>query len=349
MIRVGIVGIGFMGWIHYLAYQRSKLMTLAAICTTDPKKRAGDWTSIQGNFGPPGTMVDLTGIATMADWKQLVASPDIDAIDICLPPALHRSVAIAALDAGKHVLCEKPMALTIEDCAAMQQAAVNNKRILNIAHVLPFMSAFQFAAQSTADGRFGSLRSAHFRRVIADPTWLPDFYKPEKVGGPMIDLLVHDAHLMRLMLGMPTEVTAIGWRTGKVLKFAQMLYRFADTTRVATAIGGVSTSAARQFSHGIELQWEEAAMNFESTAATAVQTQTGPLLCHGDSDASLIELPHQDEVDPFLAELDDFAAAILNKPTSGNLDCQLAVDAIRICAAVERSAKEGKPVSISIL
>ena len=67
MVRIGIVGIGFMGWIHYLATKRLQGARLAAVCSRDPKKRAGDWRGIRGNFGPAGTRMDLGKLETFAD------------------------------------------------------------------------------------------------------------------------------------------------------------------------------------------------------------------------------------------------------------------------------------------
>ena len=65
MVGIGIVGIGFMGMIHYLAARRVEGARVVALCSRDPKKLAGDWTSIQGNFGPRGTQMDLSGIAAL--------------------------------------------------------------------------------------------------------------------------------------------------------------------------------------------------------------------------------------------------------------------------------------------
>ena len=86
-----------MGWIHYLAYQKVKGVKLAAVCTRDPKKLAGDWRSIQGNFGPPGEKVDLAGVAKYSNLAELLGDPSIDLVDLCLPPNLHCEAAIAAL------------------------------------------------------------------------------------------------------------------------------------------------------------------------------------------------------------------------------------------------------------
>ena len=93
MVRVGIVGIGFMGMIHYHAYQQARGAKVTAIATRDKKKLAGDWRGIKGNFGPPGTKMDLRGVRGYADWRALIDDPAIDLVDICLPPALHAEVA----------------------------------------------------------------------------------------------------------------------------------------------------------------------------------------------------------------------------------------------------------------
>ena len=110
MIRVGIAGIGFMGRIHFLASQKLRGAKVAAVCSRDPAKRAGDWTHTRGNFGPEPGRVDLTGIKTYADAEEMLADPDIDLVDICTPSGLHFEQTRAALRAGKHIVCEKPIA-----------------------------------------------------------------------------------------------------------------------------------------------------------------------------------------------------------------------------------------------
>ena len=73
MLRVGIAGLGFMGMIHYLSYQKVSGTEVVAICETDATRLAGDWTSIKGNFGPPGEMMDLGEIARYSDSSELLA------------------------------------------------------------------------------------------------------------------------------------------------------------------------------------------------------------------------------------------------------------------------------------
>ena len=132
MIRVGIAGIGFMGMIHYLAYQKLRGVKVAALCEQDAKRLAGDWRTIKGNFGPQGQIMDLAGIARYVDPDDLSADSSLDMIDICLPPAWPAKVAIAALKAAKHVLCEKPIALNPSDAFRMVQSANKACKLLSI-------------------------------------------------------------------------------------------------------------------------------------------------------------------------------------------------------------------------
>jgi predicted dehydrogenase len=119
MVRIGIVGIGFMGRIHYLASQKLKGAKVAAVCSRDPAKLAGDWRNTRGNFGPePGT-VDLSGVKKYANVAELLADKDIDLIDVCTVTDQHAPLAIQALKAGKHVLVEKAIALSTADADAL--------------------------------------------------------------------------------------------------------------------------------------------------------------------------------------------------------------------------------------
>src|SRR6516165_424399 len=78
MIRIGIVGVGFMGMIHYLAARNLKYARVEAICSRDEKKLAGDWRSIQGNFGPRGEIIDLSGIKKYRSLDELLGDRNID-------------------------------------------------------------------------------------------------------------------------------------------------------------------------------------------------------------------------------------------------------------------------------
>ena len=192
-----------MGWIHWLAYQRADGIDVGGICTRDPAKQKGDWTGIQGNFGPPGEQVDLSDIAVYGTLDELLADDSIDVVDLCLPPHLHVDAGLKCFNAGKHVFCEKPLALDGESCDTLVAAAKKADKQLLVGHVLPFFPEFGEARRVIASGEYGKLLGGTFKRVISDPLWLADFYDPQRVGGPLVDLHVHDAHFIRLICGMP--------------------------------------------------------------------------------------------------------------------------------------------------
>ena len=131
MVRIGICGIGFMGMIHHLAASSLTNARVSAICSRDPKKLKGDWTGIRGNFGPAGGQVDLTNVAAHADFSALVADPGVDLVDLCVPNDQHARLTIQALEAGKHVLVEKPIALNPADAEAMLAAARASGKVVD--------------------------------------------------------------------------------------------------------------------------------------------------------------------------------------------------------------------------
>ncbi len=182
-VGIGIVGIGFMGMIHYLAARKLRDAQVVALCSRDAKKLAGDWTAIQGNFGPRGTLMDLSAHSGYADVADLLADPQVDLVDLCVPNDEHARLAIRALEAGKHVLVEKPIALTAADADAMVAAAKASGKLLMVAHVLPFFPEFAFAAEAVRSGRYGALQAAHFTRVISRPDWSSGIADADRSGG----------------------------------------------------------------------------------------------------------------------------------------------------------------------
>src|SRR5581483_1439600 len=188
MVRIGIVGVGFMGMIHYLGAKKVKGAAVAAICSSDAKKRAGDWRGIRGNFGPKGEKMKLKGVKAYARLEDLLADPDIDLVDICSPTHAHPAAALQALRAGKHVLVEKAIALDAADADAMVEAAKQAGKLLMVAHVLPFFPEFAYAAEVIRSGKHGKLVGAHFKRVISKPDWSSEIGDAKKTGGPAIDL-----------------------------------------------------------------------------------------------------------------------------------------------------------------
>ncbi|MBU6403062.1 MAG: Gfo/Idh/MocA family oxidoreductase, partial [Verrucomicrobia bacterium] len=112
MINVGIVGLGFMGVTHLKAYRKINGARVAAICDAYRLPPDGDLAGF-GNVGDPDPVkLDMKTVKAFKDLKELLALPELDLVDLCVPTPAHAPLAIAALSSGKHVLCEKPLART---------------------------------------------------------------------------------------------------------------------------------------------------------------------------------------------------------------------------------------------
>ncbi|MBX3423218.1 MAG: Gfo/Idh/MocA family oxidoreductase [Pirellulaceae bacterium] len=342
MLKSAIVGVGFMGWMHYLAYQRSSGARLAAFCSRDAKKRSGDWSGIRGNFGPPGQQIDVSQLKVYQTLDEILRDPDIDVVDICLPPSLHVTAACRALEAGKHVFCEKPLGLNTHQCDQILATAHKYGRHVLVAQVLPYMGQFQYAYQAVQQGTYGRPLRAHLKRVISPPDWIPDFYNPDTVGGPLIDLHVHDAHFICLLFGMPRRVVCSATMHNGLVKFCHTLMEFDEPGVFVATSCGVTDQQARPFCHGFELHCQQAVMQFElSVQPHGVEVLPLSVL-HQDGTAVHPELPGGDDVSGFCAEIEDMAASIKSGQIQPRLSVQHARDAIHICQCLQQSAQSGQ-------
>lgn len=341
MIRIGIAGIGFMGMIHYLAAQKVASCRVQAICTRDRKKLAGDWTSIRGNFGPTGTHMDLGSIQRYEDFERMIADPDIDLIDICTPTHLHASMALAALQAGKHVLVEKAIALTTDEADAMVEAARKAGKLLLVAHVLPFFPEFRFAADAVRNGTYGKLLGAHFTRVISRPDWSSDIGDASKTGGPAVDLHIHDTHFIGLIAGVPAKVFSTGLvgQDGSV-EYLTTSYLYGTNGPAITCSSGAIAMSGRPFIHGFEIYLEKATLAHSSGGL--------PLTVYTpDGKASVPDLGGSgDPVDSFALEIQTAVEAVSTGKEPALLSGKLARDALVLCHRECESVQSGQAVSL---
>ncbi|HJN07909.1 MAG TPA: Gfo/Idh/MocA family oxidoreductase [Pirellulaceae bacterium] len=351
MINVGVAGIGFMGWIHYLAYEKVESARITAIASRSPKKLAGDWTGIQGNFGPPGRQVDLNGIKTYSNLDELLEDTEIDLIDNCLPPHLHADFSIRALEAGKHVLCEKPMALLSADCDRMVATAERVGKQILVGHVLPFFPEYAFARKVAESGEYGRLVGGNFKRIIADPLWLDDFFDADRVGGPLVDLHVHDAHFIRMMFGMPTTLFSQGRLRGDVVEHCSTLFGFSDPQLAVTATSGVINQQGRDFTHAYELHFEKATLHFDFAAfKDAAELMPLKILPADASEPEAMvlrpDLGDGDPVGAFVAEIEEVVRSLEANAASPILSGVLARDAIHLCHKQTESVKRRTQVGV---
>lgn len=202
MINVGVIGCGSIGVKRHIAeYSENENVKLVAFCDK-VVDRADEQKALYGGN-------------SYQDYNDLLADENVEAVSVCTPNYIHAEIAIAALEAGKHVLCEKPMGVTLEEMERMIEAEDKSGRQLMIGHNQRFVKEHEIAKEWIASGRLG--RIYNFRTTFGHPgpeQWSVDgkgswFFKEEEAAmGAMGDLGVHKADLIRFLLN--EEVVEVG-------------------------------------------------------------------------------------------------------------------------------------------
>jgi predicted dehydrogenase len=341
MVRIGLVGIGFMGRIHYLASQKLNDAKVVAVCSRDAAKLAGDWTTTRGNFGPEPGRVDLTGIKKYEAFDAMLADPEIDLVDICNPTDQHPAFALAALKAGKHVLVEKAIALQPAQADAMLAAGKAAGKLLMVAHVLPFFPEFAYAAEAVRGGQYGKLIGAHFKRVISKPDWSADIGDANKTGGPAVDLHIHDTHFIGLLAGVPKAVFATGVvDPSGAVNYLTTQYIYGPGGPSVTCSSGAVSMAGRPFVHGFEIYLEKATLVYDSG---------GPALTLLTADGQSVQPKLDGGGDPltaFACEIQTAVDAVKSGHEPDLLSGTLARNALVLCHKECESVKSGRIVEM---
>jgi len=340
MIRVGLVGAGFIGRNHFNQYEKlGKRARIVAICDADPARARGDWSGIGGNLADKtGRVQDLGEIRPYERWQDIVADAEVDMLDVTVPTFLHAEITIAALQAGKHVLCEKPMALTTKDCDRMIAAARKARRLLMVAQVIRFWPEYVWLRQAYGDKRYGKLRSLSLRRQAFTPDWSYQSWMldPKKSGGAVLDLHVHDADYALWLLGKPKSVYAQGYQSKGKPGRVQALWDYGKD-RAVYLEGGEDYPNGFGFNMGFTAMFEKAAVVWDMVTGR-------PLTVFPVGGGS--ETPQLPQTDGYLAEIEYFLSCIENgrKPT----ECtpQESRDAVAVALAELKSLQTGKPVAI---
>ena len=269
MVKIGLLGFGFMGGTHYQIYQNIPGATVVGIFDLEPEKiKRGEITA--GNIGFSGAELDLTGVKITGAPEELIESDTIDMIDVCLPTYIHSEYAIRALNAGKHVLCEKPMALNLEDSDAILEAAERAKKRLMIGHCVRFWPEYAVTKQILDKNTYGKVVSAFFKRVSPIPTWsYKDWIlEEEKSGGSLIDLHIHDTDYVAYLFGKPKEVLSFGRKnilnSNSGIDYVVTQYNF-DVPSLVIAEGGWHFHSEFPFNMSFTIRCEKATIWFDSS------------------------------------------------------------------------------------
>jgi predicted dehydrogenase len=195
-IRVGVIGCGAQGRHHLATYQAISDVTIAAACDTNPERLV----AAGSEFGAEGLF---------DDYRQLLAAQDYDLISVCTMPHTHREIAVAALKAGAHVLCEKPVALDATEAAAMVAAARRAGRFLTFGLNMRSMPSAQWVKWRIEEGAIGRPFYTRAWTLANDiPWWGKHYVKAISGGGVLASTAVHILDLSLWLLGQPQPVTA---------------------------------------------------------------------------------------------------------------------------------------------
>ena len=335
MLKVGLVGIGFMGHGHLDQYLRlmkeGKPVKLVALCDVNQKQFEEQFTG--GNMGDLGKAAyDFSQFHLYNTFEDMMANePDLDYVDIALPTYLHSYYAIKALNAGKHVLCEKPMAINPTQCRMMIDAAKANNKKLMIAQCLRFWPAYETLKKYVESGEFGKPVFCYFYRGGGWPKWsFQDWLLDEnRAGGALLDQHVHDVDMVNWLFGMPEAVSTLGRNVGAGQGFDAVTtqYRF-DGFIVNTADDWSINSPEYPFSMTYRANFEKGCIEFKD-GVTKIYPLEGEAFeadnCGGD--------------DGYYREIKYFINAVVNDTAIETADVESTYRTICLATAERDSAR----------
>ncbi len=336
-MRIGVVGLGFMGSTHLEAYQKVRGFELAAVSSSSERKLSGDLTDVGGNLDRGAGRIEFGSAARYKQAAELIADPSIEAVDLCTPTHLHKPLALRALAAGKHVLVEKPMALTTEDCSAMISAAREAGRVLMVGQVLRFFPEYVAARAKVVSGDLGAVRAATFRRRCAAPAWGQWLSDSDLSGGGAFDLLIHDFDYCQHVFGAPRTVSAIGCEDLDAgIDFVEARLDYGNGVPVIVS-GGWHHLASLPFSMKFTILCDGGTLDYTSE-------QPGLRLHSVAGEVTEIALTEQDG---FVAELQAFVNACEAGEAPANCRPEDSAKSIQAALAMNRSrALGGTPVPL---
>lgn len=253
-IGVGIIGLGFMGRTHLRAYRDAARNGQPCRVVATSATRAEDWESLlsgqgdakAGNIAQAGAseaIVDPSEVRFSADWRALAVDPGVDLVSVCTPTDTHAEIAIELLRAGKHVLVEKPVALSSARAREVAQAAADARKrgvLCMPAHCMRFWNGWDWLKARVDEGAaggglgLGRLRGLTLQRMGSRPGWSPAYYNdPARCGGALFDLHIHDSDVVLWLFGAPDEVSSVGHVDHIVTQ-----YRYARGPALVVAEGG---------------------------------------------------------------------------------------------------------------
>ena len=254
MQKVLLVGCGFMGKMHASAYAKLDSVTMAGFvdCRIE---RAEAFAKEYGG----GAFTTLS---------EALAATDCTMVDICLPTDLHAEFTCEAARAGKHVLCEKPMALNLADGQRMADACKAAGVELFIGHCIRYWPEYAYLKKLVDSGELGQLQHINLTRCGEFPHWSSDNWlaDPNRSGGGALDMRIHDTDFVLYLLGTPDEAVSHGHMDERGVGISVTLMRFGRTSAVLD--GGWSWHPGVPFRMSFRALFERGSVWFEGGPLT---------------------------------------------------------------------------------
>jgi predicted dehydrogenase len=340
MINVAVVGLGFMGITHLKAYRRIPNARIAALCDAVRLPVDGVLSAAGGNIGSDDSITfDMSEVKATHHLDELLADPSIDLIDICVPTLVHPKLAIAALKAGKHVICEKPLARTAAAAREIEQAAASAKGFFMPAMCIRFWPEYAWLKQAIDQQTYGRVLSARFRRVSEPPAWGREhFFDGAKSGGAILDLHIHDADFVQFCFGRPKAVFAQGFSlySGEIDHVVAQYQ--VDSGAAVSAEGGWVMGDGHGFEMAFTVIFEKATVDFNSKAGA----EGLRLFENGGQKQTITVEPG----DGYLCELSYMIQCIEDGRAPTLVTARDGASAVEICEAEGESIATGRIVTL---
>ena len=335
-VNVAVVGLGFMGVMHIKTYQKLKAANIVAVCDSVRVPVNGVLAGVTGNIA--GTeAIDLgRQVRVYRALEDLLSDSEVDLVDLCVPTVMHPAQSIAALKAGKHVLCEKPLALSAVEGRKIVQAAQTARGFFMPAMCMRFWPGWSFLKQMVKEKPYGKVQAASFRRVSPMPGWSKATYSSGKLsGGALLDMHIHDTDFVQFLFGRPKSVFATGVTRGDSIDHVVTQYSFPGGPTVHAEGSWLLTG---NFSMSYVVLCERATLEYDSArGAEALRIA---------EQGKTPRVEKCDEADGYTGEISHMLEAIQTGKAPKVVTARDALSAVQICEAEAKSVRSGRVVAV---
>ncbi len=336
-VNVAVVGLGFMGVTHLRAYLKNPLARVAAVCDASRLPVNGVLSGVAGNIQKTDDIDLGPDVKVYRAIAEVLADASVDLVDICTPTALHPAQVMAALRAGKHVLCEKPLARTSSAAREVVALAENSPGFLMPAMCMRFWPGWAWLKQVVTGQTYGKVQAARFRRVSEMPAWSRQgTYAGSEMGGALFDLHIHDVDFVNYLFGRPAGVSSAGV-VGSADSIDHVVTQYDYGAGLVVHAEG-SWLQARGFNMSYTLHCERATVDFDLArgADALVVSQSGQppqvIKCDG--------------TDGYAGEINYLLQCIAGQTPPTTVTARDGMTALEICEAEERSIRNRTPIQL---